>query len=80
MTPSTFTAVLFWQWLGTPLGAFYAVSLRGVSAFMISAIVLGCAGYDICANCLENVRWQSGHSREVSALIDDTTTSIAVEQ
>lgn len=80
MSPSTFATVLSWQWLGTSLSAFYAVSLCGISAFIMSAIVLGCVGYDVCANCLENVRWQNGHSREVSTLIDDTITSIAVEQ
>ena len=60
------------------MGAFNAVSSRGVSAIRVSAVVSGCMDHDVCADCLENVRWQKGHSRLMSALADDTITSMAV--
>jgi hypothetical protein len=61
------------------VGAFCTVSLRGVSVSRVSVMVLGCMGYDVCADDLENIRWQNGHSLEASNLIDVTTTSIAME-
>lgn len=62
------------------MGAFCAVSLRGVSEFRASAMIYGCIGRDVCTDCLENVRWQNGHSREVSTLIDVIITSMVAKR
>jgi hypothetical protein len=58
------------------MGAFQAVSFRGISTVRVSAMVFRRTGRSVSADCLEKDRWQNGHSREVSTLIDVTITSM----
>ena len=45
----------------------------------VLAIVPERLDLDICTDCLENTRWQNGHSREVSALMDVNMTSMTMQ-